>query len=126
VPLSDHERRRLQQMEQALSAEDPQFAAAMRRRRSVSRPRLLVGIGVLLVGLVLLVAGVVAQAIPLGAIGFITMLAGTAYAFSGRRRRGGPTGVVAGDGTSQRATRRRRSGFIQRLEHRWDRRRGGQ
>lgn len=125
MPLSDHERRRLEQMEQALSAEDPQFAAAMRRRRPLSRPRLLVGVGVFLIGLVLLVAGVIAQAIPLGGIGFITMLAGTAYAFSGRRR-AGPTGVVQGDGATHRTTRRRRSGFIQRLERRWDRRRGGQ
>jgi uncharacterized membrane protein HdeD (DUF308 family) len=125
VPLSDHERRRLQQMEQALSAEDPRFASAMRRRRRPHvNPRLVIGICVLVVGLVVLVTGVAAQAIILGGIGFVIMLAGTAYAISGRRR-GGPAGVVQGNGAVRQSSRKRQGGFMQRIEHRWDRRRGG-
>jgi hypothetical protein len=128
VPLSDNEQRLLEQMERALYAEDPKFASAMRgaARRPGSARRLLLGVGGLLLGLVLLLTGVAQQIVLLGVLGFVTMLAGTAYAVSAQRRIG-PTGVVGAGGTvrpsSGAAARRRRSSFMQRLEERWDRRR---
>jgi hypothetical protein len=46
-----------------------------------------IGIGALVMGLTLLMVAVAAQIVALGGIGFIIMLAGTAYAISGRRTR---------------------------------------
>jgi Protein of unknown function (DUF3040) len=127
VPLSDNEQRLLEQMERALYAEDPKFASTMRgaARRSGSARRLLIGVSGVVLGLVLLVVGVAQQTIVLAVIGFVCMLAGTAYAVSGHRRGGGPAGVVQGNG-SIRQVSKRRTGFMQRLEQRWDRRRDGQ
>jgi hypothetical protein len=131
VPLSDNEQRLLEQMERALYAEDPKFASAMRgaaRRRGVAQRLALGGAGVVL-GLVLLIVGVAggsSNTILIGVLGFVLMLAGTAYAVSAHRRPG-PTGVVTGGGTVRRPAgkaRRNKGSFLQRLEERWDRRRG--
>src|SRR3954468_6653746 len=95
VPLSENEQRLLEQMERALYAEDPKFASAMRgaARRSSSARRILLGGGGLVLGLVVLVVGVAGKMVPLvGVLGFLLMLAGTAYALS-TQRKGGPTGV---------------------------------
>jgi len=126
VPLSENEQRLLEQMERALYAEDPKFASAMRgaARRSGSARRVLLGVAGIVLGLVVLVVGVASKAVPIGVLGFLLMLAGTAYALSAQRK-GGPTGVVNKGGTvrTSSAARRRRGSFMQRLEERWDRRR---
>jgi hypothetical protein len=124
VPLSENEQRMLEQMERALYAEDPKFASAMRgaRRRSGMARRLAIGASGLIIGLILLLVGVIQQLVPLGAVGFVLMLAGTAYAVSGQRRTG-PTGVVGATGTVQPTRAKAKRPFMQRLEERWDRRR---
>jgi hypothetical protein len=124
VPLSDNEQRLLEQMERALYAEDPKFASTMRgaARRPGSARRLMIGVGGLALGLILLVVGVAQQLVIVGVVGFICMLAGTAYAVSGHRK-AGPAGVVQANGTIHKVTKRRGGGFMQRLEQRWDRRR---
>jgi hypothetical protein len=125
VPLSDNEQRLLEQMERALYAEDPKFASTMRggvRRPGVMR-RLLFGGAGIVVGLIVLVLGVAQKQVLLGVLGFVCMLAGTAYAVSSQRR--GPLGVVGASGTVRPAAgarRRPRASFMQRLEERWDRR----
>jgi DUF3040 family protein len=125
VPLSDNEQRLLEQMERALYAEDPKFASTMRggvRRPGVMRRLLLGGAGIV-VGLIVLVLGVAQKQVLLGVLGFVCMLAGTAYAVSSQRR--GPLGVVGASGTVRPAAgarRRPRASFMQRLEERWDRR----
>ncbi|HEY6793262.1 MAG TPA: DUF3040 domain-containing protein [Kineosporiaceae bacterium] len=125
MPLSDNEQRLLEQMERALYAEDPKFASAMRgaARRPGSARRLFIGVTGVVVGLVLLIVGVAQQMVVLGVVGFVSMLAGTAYAVSGHRR-GGPAGIVQGNGSIRQVSKRRGS-FMQRLERRWDRRRDG-
>jgi len=126
VPLSDNEQRLLEQMERALYAEDPKFASTMRgaARRSGSARRLMIGLAGVVLGLILLLVGVLQAVIPLSVLGFVVMLAGTAYAVSGQRK-GGPTGVVQGNGAVRPAGQKRRTGgFMQRLEQRWDNRRG--
>lgn len=127
MPLSENEQRLLEQMERALYAEDPKFASAMRgaARRPGTGRRLLLGAGGIVVGLVLLVVGVAQQMVVLGVLGFVFMLAGTAYAVSAQRRHG-PTGVVAASGKVRPAgstARRRRGSLMQRLEERWEHRR---
>lgn len=56
MPLSDNEQRLLEQMERALSAEDPKFASAMRgaSKRAGSYTRLAIGVAAILIGLVVL------------------------------------------------------------------------
>ncbi|WP_345713117.1 DUF3040 domain-containing protein, partial [Kineococcus glutinatus] len=76
MPLSDHEQRLLEQMERALSADDPKFASAMRgsHRAQTARRRLLVGGAALVAGLVLLVIGVATPNVVVGVVGFVIML----------------------------------------------------
>ncbi len=130
MPLSEHEQRLLEQMERALSADDPKFANAMKgsRHGRAARRRLLIGIAAVVVGLVLLIIGASSSQIWLGAGGFIVMLAGTIWAFSPAR---GTTGAAAGQPPTTGAPRpprtgkpRRSGSFMERLEQRWDRRRG--
>jgi Protein of unknown function (DUF3040) len=127
VPLSDNEQRLLEQMERALYAEDPKFASAMRggNRRPGAIHRLVIGAVAVVLGLIVLVLGVAQKQVLLGVLGFVCMLAGTAYAVSSQRR-SGPVGVVGASGTVRPAggaRRRGRASFMQRLEQRWDRRR---
>ena len=60
VPLSEHEQRLLEQMEQQLSVEDPKFASAMRGSvaRAKARRRIILGALGVLVGLALVLLGV--------------------------------------------------------------------
>lgn len=126
MPLSDNEQRLLEQMERALYAEDPKFASAMRgaNRRPGAGRRLAIGGTCIVLGLVVLVFGVADNNIPIGVLGFVCMLGGTAYAVSSKRR--GPVGVVNAAGTVRapaKRNNRNKASFMQRLEQRWDRRR---
>ncbi|PPK95248.1 Protein of unknown function (DUF3040) [Kineococcus xinjiangensis] len=128
MPLSDHEQRLLEQMERALSADDPKFASAMRgsHRAQAARRRLLVGGVALVVGLVLLVIGVAVREVWVGAGGFVIMLAGTVWAFTPPRAASTPAAPSpAAGGGRLRAARdpRPRGGFMARMEERWERRR---
>jgi hypothetical protein len=144
VPLSEHEQRLLEQMEQQLSVEDPKFASAMRGSvaRAKARRRIIFGsLGVIL-GLGLVLLGVARGAVVVGIAGFALMVAGAWLAITPERRKG-PVGAVAADGTTHpragrngrapKGARGRKNGksaaprgtFMQRMEQRWDRRRGG-
>jgi hypothetical protein len=82
VPLSDHEQRLLDEIEQALYAEDPKFAASVRSARSRSRIRrsaILCGLGVL-AGLALVLVGLIANIIALAVIGFVLVVGSCGYA----------------------------------------------
>jgi hypothetical protein len=121
VPLSEHEQRAFEQIERSL-AEDPKFASAVRATdpRVHARRRLVLAVLVVIIGLGLVVFGTVNNLLPLGAGGFLVMLAGAAFAMQSQRRAKNPTLQVV-DGTSSRSTRRR-SSLIDRLEERWRRR----
>lgn len=149
MPLSEHEQRLLEQMEQQLSVEDPKFANAMRgsAARVKARRRMVLGAFGVLAGLGLVVLGVArggAEGLVLGITGFAVMVAGAWLAVTPPRRKNlsGPTGTVTADGTTQpRAPRseggskgrrgrknrgqRGSGGFMSRMEQRWERRRGG-
>jgi hypothetical protein len=145
VPLSEHEQHLLEQMEQALYAEDPKFASQM--QGSAARARLRRGLAIgavgVVIGLGLVVLGVAAQSIWLGAIGFALMVGGVAYAISPPKTPKIKLGAVAEDGsvhTPEPASQAGRLGklrknkksntskqtFLRRLEDRWDRRRDGE
>ena len=136
MALSEREQQLLDEMEQALYAEDPRFATQMQTvvRRTTHRHHLIGGVGVL-AGLGLVLLGVNTVWI-FGALGFVVMVAALAYAFAPPRKQPVQLGSVRADG-SVRATsaKARRAGkvatspssgtFMQRLEERWERRRGG-
>jgi len=128
MPLSEYEQRVLEQMERQLTSDDPRLANTLTRRggrRPVTR-YVVAGTGAV-VGLLLLVIGAAMSQPWLGAIGFVVMFAGVAFAFAAPRgERTGPQGTVAADGTVRPASARtRKHGFMSRLEERWDRRRDG-
>ncbi|MEW9528006.1 DUF3040 domain-containing protein [Microbispora sp. NPDC049125] len=122
MPLSEHEQRLLDQIEQALYAEDPKWANTVRisNPRSHYKRRLVkASIGFAL-GVVLLMVGVVAAQIPLGAAGFVVMLASCLWGLSSWKRMNG-----LGDTSSApqaRGRRPQRQTFMERMEERWRRR----
>ena len=135
MPLSEEELRLLEQMERALSAEDPKFASTLRGhslKRAAQLRAGLAGVG-LVAGLALLMAGVITSLWLLGIAGFLVMLAA---AFVGLTvLRGRPLAVHPVPGVSRvshgftvhdggRAARRS-STFMQKVEARWRRRKGG-
>ncbi len=132
MPLSDHEEQLLSQMEQQLLQEDPKFASTMRgsaRGARAGQRMALGGLGVV-AGLGLLVLAVVSQIIWLAIPGFLMMLAGVTYAFSRPRTTAttGPVGVVGADGSTRPRSGPRPAssgrGLMERLEERWEKRRG--
>ena len=138
MPLSDHERRQLEQIEAALRAGDPRFADAVRAAdpRVHYRRRVIAAALGFLAGVGLLLAGVVVNVILIAVAGFVVMLACTLWAVTSyRRMTGSSSGRVPandkGSGSKRRAARVRRpgtqagAGLMGRLEERWRRRQQG-
>lgn len=149
MPLSEHEQRLLEQMEQQLYDDDPKLAGRLAEDpgRAHTRKRLIVGALVSLVGLGLVVLGVASSQIWIGGVGFLVMVAGVGYAMtpgSSSPRLGtvqDDGGITThkpksarGSGTLGGLTKRfggGRSGgtgsssgsFMERMEQRWERRR---
>jgi hypothetical protein len=136
VPLSEHEQRLLEQIEQALYAEDPKFASIYRSNdlRSHQRRRILKAAGVLVLGLGLLLAGVITKLVVVGVAGFLIMLGAVTFAVASWQRMVAPGRAAAPSGG--RFRRRGRGGrggaaptphrsVVQRLEERWQRRQDG-
>ena len=138
MPLSEHEKRQLEQIEQALRAGDPRFADVVRAADPrVHYRRRVIGAALgFLVGVGLLLAGVVVNVIVIAVAGFVVMLACSLWAVTSyRRMTGSTTGRVPakgrGSGHKRHAARDRRAGkqagstFMERLEERWRRRQQG-
>jgi predicted lipid-binding transport protein (Tim44 family) len=138
VPLSEHEQRQLEQIEQALRAGDPRFADAVRAADPrVHYRRRVVGAALgFVIGAGLLAAGVVINVVLIAVAGFVVMLACSLWAVTSYRRM---TGIITGrapaqargSGKERRAAKGRRaakqagSGPMGRLEERWRRRQEG-
>jgi predicted lipid-binding transport protein (Tim44 family) len=132
VPLSEHERRQLEQIEQALRAEDPRFADAVQAAdpRTHYKRRVIAAAVGFVVGVGLLLAGVVIKVVLISVAGFVVMLACTMWAVNSYRRMTGNAAgrVPAKDrrlGKKRRAAKDRRAGLMGRLEERWQRRQQG-
>ena len=133
MPLSEEEQRLLEQMEQALVAEDPKFASALRGSALVARSRRHAILAVLgfLAGVAALMIGAIAALTAVAVVGFILMLT-SAYVFVTAWRRvqqgddSSSTQESAGGGEappSRRSRSRSHGSFIERMEERWRRRR---
>jgi hypothetical protein len=138
MPLSEHERRQLEQIEQALRAGDPRFADAVRAAdpRVYYRRRVIGAALGFLAGVGLLLAGVVVNVVLIAVAGFVVMLACSLWAVTSYRRMTGSTTGRApatgrGSGENWHAARDRRAGkpagpgLMGRLEERWRRRQQG-
>lgn len=131
MPLSEHEQRLLEQIEQSLYAEDPKFARSWRtkdpgtvRRNTLVRAALLfvAGLAALLAGVITLNANTVAG-IAVGVAGFLLMLGAAWYGLSTRQRlSAAPSGAPSGASSRRKRPRGPRRSLSARLEERWERR----
>jgi hypothetical protein len=135
VPLSKHEQRQLEQIEQALHAADPRFADAVHAAdpRVHYRRRVIAAALGFVIGVGLLLAGVVINVILIAVAGFVVMLACSLWAVTSYRRM---TGITTGRAPAQdrrsgkkrsaakggRAGKQAGPGLMGRLEERWRRR----
>jgi DUF3040 family protein len=134
VPLSEHERRQLEQIEAALRAGDPRFAGVVRAAdpRVHYRRRVVAAALGFLAGVGLLLAGVAVNVILIAVAGFVVMLACTLWAVTSYRRMTGRApakdrspGGKRRAAWGQRAAAQAGPGFMGRLEERWRRRQQG-
>src|SRR5215469_5828367 len=88
VPLSEHEQRQLEQIEQALYADHPRLARLMRARdpKNHYRRRVLLACVGFLLGVGALVAGLLLKYAWLSAAGFVLMLLSGIWAIASYRR----------------------------------------
>jgi len=134
VPLSEHEQRQLEQIEQALYREDPKFGRLVRSSdpRVHYKRKLVQALVGILIGVGALVAGVVTHRVYLVAVGAAVVLLGLLWGVVSWRRhlaRVRPARAKAsparsaGPGRSARPNWRAR--MMERLEERWRRRQEG-
>ena len=110
MPLSDHEKRMLQEMEAALMTEDPRLVSALTGdAKPIGRNRVLVGLGLVALGILVLFGGLIAKLTPVGVLGFIIAL-------------GGVITVISSMGRPSLPKSPRTSSLGARLEQRWDKR----
>jgi hypothetical protein len=127
VPLSEHEQRLFDQIEQSL-AKDPKFASAVRATdpRFHTRRRVIFAVFLGIVGFGLVIAGPIIGTPVISVVGFVVAFGGLVFGVqSVRRGRNGGTLKSVG-GTATRSTRVRRLSIIDRLEDRWRGRPEGQ
>jgi len=87
VPLSEHEQRLFDQIEQALYAEDPKFASSVRSARPRNRARTMLALSVIgvIVGLAIVLIGLTGNVILLGVLGFVLIVVSCVTAVSALR-----------------------------------------
>lgn len=121
MQLSDEERRRLAQLEAALSADDPRLAttlgnAKLGQTRVIKGRRAgLAGLG-FLIGVLALVIGM-SNSWIISILGFLLMLGSTIYALSAWKVVESKTANTKADSAPQ---------FMNRMEDRWHKRQNGQ
>lgn len=130
MPLSEHEQKLLEQLEQQLNDEDPAFAQSMdsegksaRSGEGLSVRHLVLGIVVAVVGLAGVLLGVATKLVIVGVVGFVVMGLGV-YLATLRGRKNRRTHGSASSAGSDSATERGSSSFMQKLEQKWEERGG--
>jgi hypothetical protein len=135
VPLSEHEQRQLEQIEQALYREDRRLARLVRSSdpRVHYRRRVAEALVGLALGAAMIAVGIVLSVIGLAVAGFVVMLLCAIWALNSWRQMatvalGSSSRGSAGKRGSRRSRRRRgaaRASFGERLDERWRRRQEG-
>ena len=121
MPLSEHEQRLLEQMERALYAEDPRFAATIRDTAHRAGTRRSAGVGILVasMGVATIIAGLLSKTPWLGVLGFAAVLFGTYYAIRG------VAAAAPAEGAPTAAKKAKSGGFLKNAEERFNQRRDG-
>ncbi|KRE36859.1 hypothetical protein ASG73_11020 [Janibacter sp. Soil728] len=140
MALSERERQMLEEMEEAIRAEDPRFASQMNGSdaQRTDRRRVILGVIGAVAGLGLVLLGINTN-LWVGVAGFALIVASIALAITpggSGRSRGQGLGLVGDDGsvrqprTGHKRTRAKKAGkaakqgtFMQRMEQRWEERR---
>ena len=121
MPLSDHEKRLLAEMEAALESEDPRLVSTMTgmsgKGRTPRAGRVLKGALLALGGLALLLAGLIAKLVIVGIAGFLVALTGLVLVFSNL---GGGQSTSLRKGAQKSGPNKPK--WSDRLEERWERR----
>ena len=127
MPLSEEEQRLLEQMEEALAVEDPKFVSTIRgssTRKKHKRIAIFATVG-FVVGVCVLMTGAVTTITAVAVAGFVIMLGSAYLAITHWRRLGDPDlpSNVHPIGKSKGRQSAQSSGFMNRMEDRWRRRR---
>ena len=127
MPLSEHEQRLLEQMERALYAEDPKFASSLRSAgpRPGNRRKAAIGVLTALVGFALLITGAATSIVVVGVLGFLAMLVGTFLVVTTMRVGPETEAPAAAPGAPGKAAKAPRTGFMDKVEERFRKRREG-
>ena len=138
MPLSEHEQRQLEQIEQALYREDRRLARLVRSSdpRVHYRRRVVEALVGLLLGAAMIAVGIVFAVIGLAVAGFVVMLLCGIWALNSWRQAStvaiaasGAQPGTAGKGKSRKRRSRKggepRGTFGERLDERWRRRQEG-
>ncbi|HET6211045.1 MAG TPA: DUF3040 domain-containing protein [Jatrophihabitans sp.] len=121
MPLSEYEQRLLDEIEQALYAEDPKFASSVRSARPRNRVRLMLALSVLgvLIGLAVVLVGLTSNVILVGVLGFVLIVGSCVVAASALR---GPRQNAAASLSTGQASANRSGNLRTKMEDRMRRR----
>ena len=108
MPLSEHEQRQLEQIEQALYSEDPKFVHTVRSSdpRVHYKRRAVQAVAGFVLGVGLLLGGVISQYLWVGVAGFVVMLVCSMWALTSYRHISAMS-AAAGFGRARAALRGR-------------------
>ena len=134
MPLSEHEQRQLEQIEQALYREDRRLVRLVRSSdpRVHYRRRVAEALVGLALGAAMIAAGIVLPVIGLAVAGFVVMLLCSIWVLNSWRQMAAVAlGAAAGQPAGKRRSKRSKRGtaghasFGERLDERWRRRQEG-
>ena len=118
MSLSEHERKLLAEMEEALSADDPRLVSTLTGNRLYpGRKRALLGVGLVALGIATIFIGLIVKITLVGVLGFLIALTGVTLAISGLT---GVTNLRSHSG--DKGKKRNKGKLNNRLEDRWERR----
>ncbi len=130
MPLSEHEQRQLEQIEQALYRDDPKFGRLVRSSdpRVHYKRKLVQALAGLVIGAAVLAAGIVTRRVYLEAAGAVILVLSLAWALVSWRRHAArvrPARTARRPRTARAAGQTRRARLMERMEERWRRRQEG-
>lgn len=123
MALSDREQKLLEQMEQALYAEDPRFASSLKKPSRIAiapgeKRHLLTGTLSVVIAIGLVISSVATKMVILGILGFVFLVAGLFLLIRGIQA---PVAAV----TPKPRKTAGGGDFMRRMEQRWQQRREG-
>jgi hypothetical protein len=127
MPLSEQEQRLLEEMERNLYKNDADFVATVggSGRGRPNYRAIVIGVLLAVAGAGALIGGVASQILIVGVLGFALMFVGVLVAITPSKRGAAAAPPAGPASASARPGPRARSGFMDRLNERWDRRQEG-